>query len=130
MSAAEGRGVPEAAAYNPKKSGIHPIVIYSADADTVDEWNDELPDTWRAQSVSQTELVAVAIYHEIVVERARYTAKGMGIFFLNRIRTDTEVILREAQPLQQSGSQRLPAKEQIDIGLIEELQAFEGWFHR
>ena len=96
-AAAEGRGVSEAAAYNPKKSGIHPIVIYSADADTVDEWNAELPDTWRAQSVSQAELVAVVIYHEIVVERARYTAKGMGIFFLNRVRTDTEVILREAQ---------------------------------
>ena len=97
MAAAEGRGVPEAAAYNPKKTGIHPIVIYSADADTVDEWNAELPDTWRAQSVSQAELVAVVIYHEIVVDRARYTAKGMGIFFLNRVRTDTEVILREAQ---------------------------------
>jgi hypothetical protein len=97
MAAAEGRGVSEAAAYNPKKTGIHPIVIYSADADTVDEWNAELPDTWRAQSVSQAELVAVVIYHEIVIDRARYTAKGMGIFFLNRVRTDTEVILREAQ---------------------------------
>jgi hypothetical protein len=96
-SVADGNGVSAAASYDPRKSGIHPIVFYSGDADIVDEWNAELPDAWRGQNVSQTELVAVLINHEVVVDRARYTAKGMGIFFLNRIRTDTEVILREAK---------------------------------
>ncbi len=96
-AAAEGRGVEDAAMYDPKKSGVHPIVIFSASKDIVDEWNAELPAAWRGQSVSQTELVAVVINHEIVVDRARYTAKGMGIFYINRIRTDTEVILREAR---------------------------------
>ena len=96
-AAAEGRRVSDAAPYDPKKSGVHPIIIFSASKEIVDEWNAELPDAWRGQSVSLTELVAVVVNHEIVVERARYTAKGMGIFFLNQIRTDTEVILREAQ---------------------------------
>ncbi len=96
-AAAEGRGVSEAAEYDPKKSGIHPIVFFSASQDIVDEWNADLPDAWRGQSVGLTELVAVLINHEVVVDRGRYTAKGMGIFYLNRIRTDTEVILREAK---------------------------------
>ena len=96
-AAATGSGVSDAAPYDPTKSGVHPIIIFSASHEIVDEWNAALPAAWRGQSVSMTELVAVVINHEIVVDRARYTAKGMGIFFLNRIRTDTEVILREAR---------------------------------
>lgn len=109
--AAEGRAVPEAAAYDPKKSGIHPIVFYSASKEIADEWNAELPDAWRGQSVGLTELVAVLINHEVVVEQARYTAKGMGIFFLSRIRTDTEVILREARTGQIVSTATFPGGE-------------------
>jgi hypothetical protein len=108
QAAAEGRGVAEAAAYDPKKSGVHPIIIFSASKDVVAEWNAELPAAWRGQSVSMTELVAVVINHEVVVDRARYTAKGMGIFYINRIRTDTEVILREARTGQSVASATFP----------------------
>lgn len=96
-AAATGSGVSDAAPYDPTKSGVHPIIIFSVSQGIVDEWNAALPDVWRGQSISQTELVALVTNHEIVVDRARYTAKGMGIFYINRIRTDTEVILREAQ---------------------------------
>jgi hypothetical protein len=107
-AAATGSGVSDAAPYDPTKSGVHPIIIFSASKDIVDEWNAELPAAWRGQSVSQTELVALVTNHEIVVEKARYTAKGMGIFFLNRIRIDTEVILREAQTGQTVASFTFP----------------------
>jgi hypothetical protein len=94
--AAEGRGVSAAAVYDPKKSGVHPIVIFSASQEILDEWNAELPDAWRAQSVSLAELVAVVTNREVKLERAHYFGKGISLYVW-RIRTDTEVILREAR---------------------------------
>lgn len=94
--AAEGREVPEAAAYDPKKSGVHPIVIFSANQEIVDEWNAELPDAWRAQSVSLAELVAVVTNQQVKLERGHYFGSGVSLYIW-RIRTDTEVIVREAR---------------------------------
>jgi len=94
--AAEGRGVPEAAVYDPQKSGVHPLVIYSASAEIVNEWNAELPDAWRAQSISLAELVAVVTNTQVKLENRHYFGKGISLYIW-RIRTDTEVILREAR---------------------------------
>ena len=94
--AAEGRGVPEAAAYDSQKSGVHPIVIFSADADIVTDWNAELPDAWRAQSVSLAELVAVVTNQQVKIDRGHYFGKGISLYVWS-IRIDTEVILRETR---------------------------------
>lgn len=95
-SAAEGRAVPEAASYDPGKSGVHPIIIFSADQEIVDEWNAELPETWRAQSISMAELVAAVTNKQVKLERGHYFGKGISLYIW-RIRTDTEVIVREAR---------------------------------
>lgn len=94
--AAEGRAVSDAAAYDPKKSGVHPIIVFSADKDIVDEWNAELPAAWRAQNVSLAELVAVVTNRNVQIERGHYFGSGVSLY-IYRIRIDTEVILREAK---------------------------------
>jgi hypothetical protein len=95
-AAAQGSGVPEAAAYYQNKPGIHPIVIYTSSSNQ-DEWNASLPEAWLPVNVSQTELIAVIRYIDIVIEKSRYVGKGTGVFFVSRIRRDTEIILRETQ---------------------------------
>lgn len=92
--ASEGRGVSEAAAYDKNRAGIHPIVFFSSKDQ--DGWNNSLPVSWRPLHVSQAELVAVIRYNNVEVEKARYIGKGTGIFFVSRMRVDTEVTLREA----------------------------------
>ncbi len=93
--ASEGKGVPEAAAYDQSKPGIHPIVFFSSKDQ--EGWNNSLPVSWRPLHVSQAELVALVRYNNVEVEKARYIGKGTGIFYVSRMRVDTEVILREAQ---------------------------------
>lgn len=93
--AAQEKAVPGAADYNKGATGIHPIVIIVA-VDQ-DDWNSSLPDAWLPSNVSEAELVAVVRYIDVEIEKARYFAKGSGIFFVSRIRRDTEVILREAR---------------------------------
>lgn len=95
-AAAEGRPVSDAASYDPRVSGIHPIIIFSADQDIVDEWNAELPEAWRAQSVGLAELVAVVTNQQVQVDRGHYFGKGVSLYIYS-YRTDTEVILRETR---------------------------------
>jgi len=95
-AAAEGRPVSGAAPYDPKQSGVHPLVVFSANQKVADEWNAELPEAWLPLNVSKTELVVVITYIEVEIEKARYIGPGTGIFFIRRIRRDIEVILREA----------------------------------
>jgi hypothetical protein len=91
--AGQGVGVPEAAAYDPNKSGVHPIVIIATYEDNK-LWNSYMPVSWRPMNVNQAELVALFLYSEVVVESVRVTRGGS--IFKNRIRVDTEIILREA----------------------------------
>jgi hypothetical protein len=96
QSAAEGRPVSDAAAYDPKKSGIHPIIFYAASQELVDEWNGALSDAWRSKNVGMTELVAVIKYNDVVLERKQFFTSG-GNVWVSAIRRDTEIILREAK---------------------------------
>jgi hypothetical protein len=82
--------------YDPNELGIHPVVFFSASPEIADEWNAELPEAWRGQNVSTTELIAVITYKEVKIERGHYFGSGISLYIW-RIRTDTEVILRETQ---------------------------------
>jgi len=96
-TAAQGNGVPEAAAYDKNKTGIHPIVIL-APSEEQDEWNSSLPVSWLPSNISQTELIASVRYIEVQVEQARYKGPaGVGIVFIKRTRIDTEIVIRETQ---------------------------------
>jgi hypothetical protein len=91
----EGTGVPEAAAYDPDKPGIHPLVFISP----VDQgvWDVSLPKTWIPLNVSQVELVAVLRYTDVLLQLHWFgTSKG-GKTQIGRYRIDTEVWLREAR---------------------------------
>ena len=91
-----GTGIPEAAAYDPAKSGIHTVVFVSP-ADEVQEWNAKLPAAWRPLNVSQAELVAVASYRWMDLATTRYKISGQsGWIFVTRIRIDTIITLYEA----------------------------------
>jgi hypothetical protein len=93
----QGSGVAEAAAYDPGKSGIHPVVFVSP-LDEVENLNSSLPDSWRASFVNQTELVVVVSYRYVKLNATRYKISGQsGWIFVTRIRIDTVVTLYEAQ---------------------------------
>ena len=92
----QGSGVSEAAAYDKSKSGTHPIVILAPE-DDVEDWNLELPDSWRSVYVGRTELVAVIRYLQVDLNRTRYHAYGGGTIYVTRARLDTEVKLYEAK---------------------------------
>lgn len=95
MPVTQRRGVDKAAEYEPDKPGIHPIVIIASREQ--EEWNQNLPAAWVPLHISQTELVAIITYKEVVVEQARYIGKGTGIVFVKRVRVDTEVVIRDAK---------------------------------
>jgi hypothetical protein len=95
-AAAQGSGVAEATAYDPGRSGIHPILFVSP-ADEVYEWNSSLPDSWRPLYVSQTELIASISYRSVEINKTRYKGQGSGWIYVSRIRLDTVVTLYEAQ---------------------------------
>jgi hypothetical protein len=90
----QGNGAPEAAAYDPNKSGTHLIVIISP-YEELESWNTNLPDSWRPVNISQAELIVMILYHEVEVERGRFRFTG-ALLLRKRVRIDTEVILREA----------------------------------
>jgi len=91
MPVTEEKGVPEASAYDPTKIGIHPIIIISAEDQAV--WNKRMPKPWLSMNVGQTELVGIVRINRVIMERRKINTLG----FIYRIRTDTEVWLREAQ---------------------------------
>ncbi len=94
----EGDGIPDAAAYDPDRSGIHPILI-NAPINQVNEWNTSLPDSWRPLNISQLELVAVLYFHNTQIDVRRYIVRhnSVGSFAVRSYRVDTEVILFEAR---------------------------------
>ena len=68
-----GRGVSEAAPYDPKKPGPHPVVLLTTAGAAYDDWNESLPSGWAPSSVGETELVAVVgPEREILVGTAPY----------------------------------------------------------
>lgn len=93
--ASQGNPVTEAGAYDAKNKKIHPLVVVSQRDQ--EGWNASLPATWKPLNVGQVELVAVVLYKNVEIEKARYIGKGTGIVFVSRMRVDVEVILREAQ---------------------------------
>ena len=93
----KGDGVPDAAAYDPQKLGIHPVIIISPSKE-LEQWNSNLPVSWRPSNVSQTELVAQTFYQEVIIEtECRRSGFISGCFVLTRVRYDTIIILREAR---------------------------------
>jgi hypothetical protein len=91
MPVTQGSGVTEAAAYDPNKPGVHPIIVITVEDQA--QWNNGLPESWRPMNVGQTELVVSIRINRVVVETKLIKMVG----FLNRFRTDTEIWLREAQ---------------------------------
>ncbi|MBI5935199.1 MAG: hypothetical protein HY867_15975 [Chloroflexi bacterium] len=91
----QGTGVPEAAAYDPAKTGIHPIFVIASEEQS--EWNKNLPEGWRSFSVGQTELVAVVRHNKVLLGTERYYIPRYGDITLGRFRTDTEIWLRAAR---------------------------------
>jgi hypothetical protein len=96
QSAVQGVGMGEAAAYDHNKPGIHPIVII-ATSDDLNDWNENLPESWMPLNVGQTELVASISYREIEINKTRYKGQGSGWIYVMRVRLDTVVTLYEAQ---------------------------------
>jgi hypothetical protein len=98
FAVAEGVGTPGAAAYDPEKAGIHPIVI-KTDSNQVEDWNTNLPAAWRPHHVSQVELVVMLNFIDNQIDVKRYIVRhsGNGSFFVRSYRVDTEVILLEAR---------------------------------
>ncbi len=88
-------GVPEAAAYDPTKPGVHPIFVIATEEQS--EWNKNLPEGWRSFSVGQTELVAVVRLNKVLLGTERYYIPHYGDITLGRFRTDTEIWLRAAR---------------------------------
>lgn len=95
MPLRQKKGIPEAASYDPNRPGIHPIVILASKDQ--DGWNNSLPNGWLPSHISQTELVAIINYKEVVVERANYYGKGGKVESIPRIRVDIETVVREAR---------------------------------
>ncbi len=94
---AKGGGVPDAAEYVPSRKGVHPIVILARDNE-VDEWNSDLPVSWRPVNLGQVELVASIGYREVDLNTTRYRMPGQsGWIPVTRVRIDTVVTLYEAQ---------------------------------
>lgn len=96
-----GEGVEEAAAYDPGKAGIHKVIIITV-VDQSD-WNRSLPESWQPLRVSETELVAVFKFNEVLLEWQTFLVRGIGKVYLGRWRIDTEVWLREASTGKQLG---------------------------
>jgi hypothetical protein len=92
----EGEGVTGAKAYDKNKPGIHPIFLI-APINEVDDWNSNLPTSWRPLNVSKTELVAQIVYKNVVIQTRDQQRDGIGVVTVYRIRVDIEVVLREAQ---------------------------------
>ena len=105
----QGTGVPEAAAYDPTKTGIHPIFVIASEEQS--EWNKNLPEEWRSFSVGQTELVAVVQINSVLLEWERFYIGRYSHVFLGRFRTDTEVWLRAAQTGEQVAYMVFPGEE-------------------
>lgn len=95
---AQGSGATDAAAYDPGKSGVHPIVMFAKSNELIDEWNSSLPASWRPLNISQAELVAVIMYRNVDLNTTRYHVRGeSGWIYVTRIRMDVAVILYEAR---------------------------------
>lgn len=94
-SVLQGRGVAEAAEYDPTKPGIHKIILITAVEQTV--WNKSLPEAWRPLRVSETELVVVLQFNQVLLDYKGFNVRGYGRVYIGRFRTDTEVWLRNAK---------------------------------
>jgi len=94
----DGNGLAIAAAYDPGKQGVHPILI-DAPANQVEGWNASLPAAWRPVNVSQVELVARLSFHNLTMGARRYFLRGSGAggVFIRTYRVDTEVFVIEAR---------------------------------
>jgi hypothetical protein len=97
----QGFGADDAAAYDPMKPGIHPIVIISPVKQI--EWNQSLPEEWRPSSVNNTELVAVLKFTNVLVELRYFYIYRYGDAESKRYRRDSEVWLFEAKTGKQVG---------------------------
>jgi hypothetical protein len=89
----EGTGVPEAAAYDPDKPGIHPVIFISPIHQGL--YDVSLPKTWIPVNIGQTELVAAIRFNDVLLETRNYIYRAIGK--VGRYRVDTEVSLREAR---------------------------------
>ncbi|MBI5935200.1 MAG: hypothetical protein HY867_15980 [Chloroflexi bacterium] len=88
-------GVEAAAEYDPSKPGIHKIIIITSVDQT--DWNKSLPEAWRSVRVSETELVLVLQFNEVLLDYKGFTVRGYGRVYVGRFRTDTEAWLRNAR---------------------------------
>jgi hypothetical protein len=88
----EGTGVPEAAAYDPDKPGIHPLIFISPINQGV--YDISLPKTWIPPNIGQAELVAVLQFNYVLIDWRRYRQPDIVI---GRYRTDTDVYIHEAR---------------------------------
>jgi hypothetical protein len=94
-SVLQGRGVEEAAEYDPSKPGIHKIIIITSVEQT--KWNKSLPEAWRPLFVSETELALVLQFNQVLLDYKGFTVRGYGRVYVGRFRTDTEAWLRNAK---------------------------------
>lgn len=97
----QGFGAEDSAVYDPKRSGVHPIVIISPEKQA--EWNQSLPEEWQSSSVSNTELVAVLKFTNVLVETRYFYIYRYGKAESKRYRRDSEVWLFEAKTGEQIG---------------------------
>jgi len=94
-SVLQGHGLEDAAEYDPTKPGIHKIIIITSVEQT--DWNKSLPEAWRPVRVSETELVAVIQFTQVLLDYKGFNVRGYGRVYIGRFRTDTEVWLRNAR---------------------------------
>jgi hypothetical protein len=97
----QGFGLEDAAAYDPTKPGVHPIIIISPEKQT--EWNQSLPEDWHPSSVGNTELVSVLKFTNVLVETRYFYIYRYGKAESKRYRRDSEVWLFEAKTGKQIG---------------------------
>lgn len=88
----QGQAVPAAAEYK-KDAQIHPVLLLSP-AGEWHAWNDQLPVTWQAHDVQQTELVGcVSAPYEVSIESCAYT----GNLTVERLQSQVDIRLVTAR---------------------------------
>jgi len=87
----DGQGVPDAAEYIPGP-GLHPIIPLRLNGQR-HTWTNKIPEGWRSENVSDTELVVLmSVQIEVAIEVVRYVGPD-----ISRYQYHVDVVLRAAK---------------------------------
>ena len=87
----DGQGVPDAAEYIPGP-GLHPIILLDPTGQR-HTWTNSIPEGWRSENVSDTELVVLVSYQiDVAIEVVHYAGPD-----ITRYQYHVDVVLRAAK---------------------------------